>query len=80
VSDPRWTTETLESVSQLGAGYSAAEEILTWLADNGLLLTPQMAEVLEAAKRFVYTGDGWNRLTDALDALLDAETEEASRD
>jgi len=62
VSDPRWTDETRDRLAEhyeTGSPYAEmwgihkdlADATLRWLADHGLLVTPQIREVVEAAQR-----------------------------
>lgn len=99
MTETRWTAETeealvdvLDDVSRVplghhGEAHEMAEAVLRHLADAGLLVSPQILAVLEAAKRadklhqtatFTTPFEDFEAVADDLHAAVDA-LEEANR-
>jgi len=80
-SGPRWTPETLRLVSRRGVGFAAAEDILEALADAGLLVAPEVLNVLGAAREWAATGraGGFDHMAASLRLLVALDAWPAAR-
>lgn len=73
-TDPRWTEETERLVADNGAGHTGAVDILTELAGRGLLVTPQVRAVVDAAREWRTSGLfglGTDRTFEQADAAIE---------